>query len=284
AFAGNTLLVNPERLFADGWLSQSELEQVQSVPDAGVDFGRAHEIKDQLLALAFARYQRTTDTEFRREFETFAEQNASWLTDYALFRALKTEHDGKPWHEWEPTLVRREAAAILAAKAKLHGQIEAHKFAQFLFFRQWFELKAYCNQRGISLIGDVPISWRRILRMFGPIRSSSSSMATAFPQLLPAYRPTTSARPASTGEIRSTTGTACWLTGSSGGSSACGRLCGSWISRASITFADSPPAGKFPVAILQPNVDVGSRCRAGNSLRRSEKPSEICRSSPRTSA
>src|SRR5262249_32523333 len=157
AFAGNTLLVNPERLFADGWLSQSELEQVQSVPDAGVDFGRAHEIKDQLLALAFARYQRTTDTEFRREFETFAEQNASWLTDYALFRALKTEHDGKPWHEWEPTLVRREAAAILAAKAKLHGQIEAHKFAQFLFFRQWFELKAYCNQRGISLIGDVPI-------------------------------------------------------------------------------------------------------------------------------
>jgi 4-alpha-glucanotransferase len=157
AFAGNTLLVNPEKLFADGLLSQSDVEQVQSVPDAGVDFGRAHEIKDKLLALTFARYQRGTDTEFRREFETFAEQNASWLTDYALFRALKTEHDGKPWHEWEPTLVRREAAAILAAKAKLHDQIEAHKFAQFLFFKQWFELKAYCNERGISLIGDVPI-------------------------------------------------------------------------------------------------------------------------------
>jgi len=157
AFAGNTLLISPEKLFAEGSLSQSELDEIPSAPSEKVDFGRAHEIKDRLLGHAFARYQRTTDTEFRSEFETFAEQNSSWLNDYALFRALKTEHGGKAWHEWEPSLVRREPGALAQARQQLHDQIEAHKFAQFLFFKQWFELKAYCNERGISLIGDVPI-------------------------------------------------------------------------------------------------------------------------------
>ena len=157
AFAGNTLLISPEKLLADGLLSQSELEEVSPVFDEKVDFGRAHDLKDDLLAKAFAHYQRTTDNEFRSEFETFAEQHTSWLDAYALFSALKTEHGGKPWHEWERSLVRREASAIDRARSRLHDQIESHKFAQFLFFKQWFELKAYCNERGLKLIGDVPI-------------------------------------------------------------------------------------------------------------------------------
>src|SRR6516225_8235711 len=107
AFAGNTVLISPEKLVADGLLGQDELDQVQPVAGEKVDFSRAHEIKDRLLAKAFARYQRTTDTELRSKFETFVAQNASWLTDYALFRALKTEHDWKPWHEWERSLVHR---------------------------------------------------------------------------------------------------------------------------------------------------------------------------------
>jgi 4-alpha-glucanotransferase len=157
AFAGNTLLISPEILFAEGLLNLDELNEVPSVPVQAVDFGRAHEIKATVLAKAFARFQRATDAEFRAEFETFAEHNSSWLDDYALFRALKTEHGGKAWHEWEGSLVRREAAALERARIELHEQIEAHKFAQFLFFKQWFELKAYCQQRSISLIGDVPI-------------------------------------------------------------------------------------------------------------------------------
>src|SRR5262249_42116757 len=146
AFAGNTLLISPEKLSEEGLLAQDELDEIPSPPGETVDFGRVHEIKGTLLAKAFARYQRTTDTEFRSAFETFSEQNSSWLNDYALFRALKTEHGGKSWHEWERLLVRRESAALARARTKLHEQIEAHKFAQFLFFRQWFELKAYCNQ------------------------------------------------------------------------------------------------------------------------------------------
>src|SRR5260221_6613966 len=157
AFAGNTLLISPEKVFEEGLLSRDELDEISSLPPERVNFGGAHEIKDKLLTQAFARYQRTTDTELRSAFESFSEENSSWLNDYALFRALKTEHGGKAWHEWERPLVCREPTALAQAKTKLHDQIEAHKFAQFLFFKQWFELKAYCNERRLSLIGDLPI-------------------------------------------------------------------------------------------------------------------------------
>src|SRR5262249_16079569 len=81
AFAGNTLLISPEKLSEEGLLAQDELDEIPSPPGETVDFGRVHEIKGTLLAKAFARYQRTTDTEFRSALETFSEQNSSWLSD-----------------------------------------------------------------------------------------------------------------------------------------------------------------------------------------------------------
>ena len=157
AFAGNTLLISPEKVFAAGLLSRADLEEIPALPTNRVDFEQVHKTKDAILDKAFANYQRNTDTEFRSAFETFAEQNASWLDDYAFFRALKTAHGGVAWHEWEKPLVRRAPSALARARAELHHQIEAHKFFQFLFFKQWFELKAYCNERGINIIGDIPI-------------------------------------------------------------------------------------------------------------------------------
>ena len=157
AFAGNTLLISPEKLFAEGLLAQEDLDAIPSLPVDEVDFEKVHQSRETILNRAFARYQRTTDTELRSAFETFAEQNATWLNDYAVFRALKTEHGGRAWHEWDRALVRRETLALSAARLELHDQIEAHKFFQFLFFKQWFALKAYCNEHGIRVIGDVPI-------------------------------------------------------------------------------------------------------------------------------
>lgn len=157
AFAGNTLLISPERLLEEGLLAKNDLDEIPALPTEQVDFERVHQSKDIILDKAFACYQRTTDTELRSAFETFAEQNASWLNDYALFRALKSAHGGKAWHEWGRPLVQREPAVLTRARVDLHDQIEAHKFFQFLFFRQWFALKAYCNERGVKLIGDVPI-------------------------------------------------------------------------------------------------------------------------------
>ena len=157
AFAGNTLLISPEKLLEQGLITELELADIPTTPSPRLDFGAAHKTKGALLAKAFANYQHTTDTEFRSHFKTFAEQNASWLDDYAMFRALKDAHDGKPWYEWEPSLAKRTPAALKRVRAELPDRIEAQKFYQFLFFRQWLELKAYCNRGGIQIVGDVPI-------------------------------------------------------------------------------------------------------------------------------
>src|SRR5947207_919580 len=146
AFAGNTLLISPERLFEEGLLAKIDLDEIPSLSTERVDFGRVHQSRDIILDKAFAYYQRANDTELRSAFQTFVEQNASWLDDYALFRALKNAHGGQAWHEWDRSLVGREPAALARARADLRDQIEAQKFFQFLFFKQWFALKAFCNE------------------------------------------------------------------------------------------------------------------------------------------
>lgn len=157
AFAGNTLLISPEVLVTEGLLDKSDLPVAISHSAERVEFQRVLESKTNLLCKTYARYKQTTDTTLRSAFETFAQRYADWLDDYALFRALKDAHGGIAWNDWEPALVRRTPAALERAREQLQGEVEAQMFYQFLFFRQWFELKNYCNERGISLVGDLPI-------------------------------------------------------------------------------------------------------------------------------
>ncbi len=156
AFAGNTLLISPERLLAEGWLSKDDVDEIELVSER-VDFGHAHKTKDRVLRKAYENFQRRSDGEFKYDFPIFCKENHSWLEDYALFRALKAAQNNAAWHEWEPALARREEFALKQARDQLHDEIAAHKFFQFLFFRQWLALKAYCNERHIKIIGDVPI-------------------------------------------------------------------------------------------------------------------------------
>jgi len=156
AFAGNTLLISPERLVEEGLLSQNDLPHEQ-IPNNRVDFELVHKLKDALLLKAYEIYRRTTDTGLRSAFETFAQSYSVWLDDYALFRAIKEAHGGVAWTEWDPSLLRREPSALARVRESMRDEIEAQKYYQFLFFRQWFALKTYCNDRGIKMIGDIPI-------------------------------------------------------------------------------------------------------------------------------
>src|SRR5215212_710744 len=81
AFAGNTLLVSPDQLIKDGLLDTAP--QSAGSPNE-IDFGEAHTLKDQILRRAYELYTKTTDTALRSAFETFAQQHAHWLEDYAL--------------------------------------------------------------------------------------------------------------------------------------------------------------------------------------------------------
>jgi 4-alpha-glucanotransferase len=157
AFAGNTLLISPEQLVVEGLLSKEDLVAASPASVTGVDFTQVHQSKTALLQKAYRQYRQSTDTGLRSAFEAFCERSKSWLDDYALFRALKDAHNGRAWSEWEPAQARSEPLALAGAREALGETIEAHKFFQFLFFKQWFELKTYCNERGIRIVGDIPI-------------------------------------------------------------------------------------------------------------------------------
>ena len=157
AFAGNTLLVSPEQLIADGLLRKGDVGDAPQFASEQVDFAAARKFKDSILLRAFATFKRLSDSSLQFAFADFCEHGAYWLDDYSLFRALKDAHGGAAWNEWEPALVRRDATALAIAKRDLSEQVGAQKLYQFLFYRQWLALKSNCNQRGIKLVGDIPI-------------------------------------------------------------------------------------------------------------------------------
>jgi 4-alpha-glucanotransferase len=156
AFAGNPLLVSPELLVKDELLGENDLIGVPDFPADRVDFGPVSEYKQALLARAH-RNLSGVGSRLRGEFDEFCQRSATWLNDYALYRALKNEHGGASWLDWEAALNRRAPAALASAEKRLRHRVEAEKFCQWLFFRQWLALKSYANERRISIVGDAPI-------------------------------------------------------------------------------------------------------------------------------
>lgn len=157
AFAGNTLLISPKELVHDGLLDESDLENSLGFPGERVDFEAVRTFKDDLLRKAFANFKSQVETSMREDFALFCGRNAAWLNDYSLYRALKDKHGGAAWIDWKPQLAFRNPAALAAEEAQLEDEINAQRFFQFVFFRQWLALKKYCNGHGIKIIGDLPI-------------------------------------------------------------------------------------------------------------------------------
>ncbi|MBC7931171.1 MAG: 4-alpha-glucanotransferase [Rubrivivax sp.] len=159
AFAGNTNLVSPEKLVEAGLLAEADIAAAPALPAGRVDYGKVIKDKRALLEKAFRNFKKKfeTDENLRRDYESFLEFAAVWLDDYALFGAIRDAHDGAQWREWDAGLARREPAKLDEARSAHAGGIEAHKFFQYAFFGQWLKLKIYANERGIKIIGDMPI-------------------------------------------------------------------------------------------------------------------------------
>ncbi|MCC6453189.1 MAG: 4-alpha-glucanotransferase [Acidobacteria bacterium] len=157
AFAGNTLLISPEKLRDEGLISDDVLSSVPAFDPIGVDYGAVAEWKANVLADAASKFASGAFEELRAGFETFCRENAFWLEDYALYRASRTAHSDKAWYEWPEDLRFRRPNALNAARGILKNEIFAQKFYQFLFFSQWSELKAYAAEKNVKFIGDIPI-------------------------------------------------------------------------------------------------------------------------------
>lgn len=156
-FAGNPLLVSLEKLVEDGYLSPFDLEGAPAFAAEEVDFEAVRRFRVPLLACAFDRFSAHATPATRREFRSFCRARRAWLEDYALFSALKDEHGGRPWHQWDRALSRRRPAALREARRRLARHVEREMFVQYLFFTQWEALRRYGRERGLRFMGDLPI-------------------------------------------------------------------------------------------------------------------------------
>ena len=156
AFAGNTNLISPDNLVQEGLINRGQIEGVRLRPER-VDYGAVVEFKRALLMEAWQGFKAGRAPFLRPQFETFCAEQAAWLDDFALFIALKDAQEGRSWQDWPEELVLRRPEALVRARRELEDVINHHRFAQFLFYRQWGSLKNYANARGIKLIGDIPI-------------------------------------------------------------------------------------------------------------------------------
>ena len=154
AFAGNVNLISPDLLVSDGLIDPPD---APPFPNDRVDYGAVIPWKRTLLSSAFERFLADGgDPELATAFERFRTEEA-WLDDYAVFMAIKAAHGGGTWQDWPDELRLRLPAALTDAREVLAHEIDEIRFSQFLFFRQWDALHRHAGDRGVRIVGDLPI-------------------------------------------------------------------------------------------------------------------------------
>ena len=157
AMAGNPLLISLETLVTQELLTEDDLALGLGFRPEIVAYDQVMSTKIPRLAKAWKTFRQTASKDDQEEFATFCQIRSHWLDDYALFMALKDAHGGAAWNTWERDIAQRDPEALERWRQQLSSEIEQHKFWQFQFFLQWSELKQYANQKGIQIIGDIPI-------------------------------------------------------------------------------------------------------------------------------
>jgi 4-alpha-glucanotransferase len=157
-FAGNPLLISIQPLIDRGMLPADTLAALPKMAAPTVDFDRV-KTKDRLLRLAWQELLGNKHQNIAAELEGFCQSasTASWLDDWAVFAALKDLNEGKPWWLWDEPVRDRQKDAIAMARERLSSEIEYHKFLQFLFFRQWSRTRELAQERGITILGELPM-------------------------------------------------------------------------------------------------------------------------------
>jgi 4-alpha-glucanotransferase len=157
SFAGNPYLISPDLLLKDGLLHPEDVNALAHFPAGRVDYGAVIPFKVDLLTKAYARFHRQSQPTIKKEFDDFRLAQAHWLDDFALFMAIKETQSSRPWVDW-PTELRTRQSIALEAFHKDHVEtIERQAFWQYLFFKQWAQLRQHAADRDIRIIGDIPI-------------------------------------------------------------------------------------------------------------------------------
>ncbi len=154
-FAGNPYFIDLDILIEEKLLRKSEVNRIKWCYDERyVDYERLFNNRFKVLMKAYGRAGNVLGS---REYKAFLKENKFWLEDYALYMAIKADHDNKEWLSWEKDIKLRKKEAIAKYSRKLAHEIEFYKFIQYEFYKQWHELRGYANRHGIEIIGDIPI-------------------------------------------------------------------------------------------------------------------------------
>ncbi len=158
SFAGNPLLVSLDYLVRDALLEPTEIQAPRALAEVGrCHFPAGRRFREARLRRAFQRFEPRAKGDFAHELEAFRERNRHWLSGFTLFRALGRAHGARTWSEWEPDLALRRPHAIERATRELAPELAFEEFVQFMFDRQWNELRRHCHELGVRLLGDVPM-------------------------------------------------------------------------------------------------------------------------------
>lgn len=154
SFAGNPYFIDPDALVKEKFLSKKDLLGLSSgKKETDIAYGELYDERFKILRKAFEK----SNIESSKEFKAFIKKNANWIDDYALFMSLKDSFGGKSFYEWPDELKKRDEKALAEAKKKYAKDILFYEFLQFEFEKEWKDLKAYANKKGIEIIGDIPI-------------------------------------------------------------------------------------------------------------------------------
>lgn len=151
-FAGNPYFLDPETLRKEGLLTRTDLHEYRTSPDEKIDYAFLYKERFALLRKAFRNF----NTDYP-EYEEYKEKESDWLYDYSLFMALKDAHDGESFVSWEEKYRLRDEQALKEFADEHTDDIEFYSFIQYEFSSQWGALKKYANDKGIEIIGDIPI-------------------------------------------------------------------------------------------------------------------------------
>ncbi len=149
AHAGNPALINIDNLVKLGWLDSVECREGCRKS--------SESIKSCLLTKAYYGFMDRAEEHDRDDFAHFCQAKDYWLDDFALFIALRNEFGHLCWNQWPEPYKERDVKTMKMARSRLKEAIDCIKFEQYVFFRQWMELKAYANLRDVLLFGDIPI-------------------------------------------------------------------------------------------------------------------------------
>lgn len=154
AMAGNPLLISPEKMASDEWITPQEIKKFHVINHGRVNFKEASLIREVIFERAFRVFLNNPSS--HGPFREFCRREAWWLDDYATYAVLKEIHDNKPWYEWPKQYKLRQSKSLADVNRFHLERINKVKWLQYIFDKQWKELKAYCNSQNVLIFGDLP--------------------------------------------------------------------------------------------------------------------------------